>query len=356
MAVKKDEKGKWYFYGVYPKWHPKHGKQYKRRGYKTKKEAVKAEIIFREEEKHPESYVTMSELIDEYLIIAKKRVKESTLRRYERLCRKYNDRFGSMIVSKIKLSDIQDYIDEMDAKNKKNSVANEVALLGSIIRMANEKGLSTINARLIRQDARKNEKQRNISFWEPEHFEKFIKGIDAPYYHLLFSVLYYMGCRIGEATALKWDDIDFGGKKMNIRKSMNERGEITTPKTKNSYRIISIPDNLMEEINNWKMIQEDFYSKSDMIFSPPCTRTTIARTFRKGIDKANERGYNIPVIRIHDLRHSHASYLINNMSAGFTDFDIAQRLGDTVSTLHSTYAHWFARADKNIVDFMNNQK
>ena len=61
----------------------------------------------------------------------------------------------------------------------------------------------------------------------------------------------------------------------------------------------------------------------------------------------------IPSIRIHDLRHSHASYLINNMAAGFTDFDIAKRLGDTVSTLHSTYAHWFKSADKSIIDFMD---
>lgn len=41
------------------------------------------------------------------------------------------------------------------------------------------------------------------------------------------------------------------------------------------------------------------------------------------------------------------------MSAGFTDFDIAKRLGDTVATLHNTYAHWLKAADKGIIDFMN---
>lgn len=41
------------------------------------------------------------------------------------------------------------------------------------------------------------------------------------------------------------------------------------------------------------------------------------------------------------------------MSDKFTDFDIAKRLGDTISTLHNTYAHWFKQADKNIIEFMN---
>ena len=41
------------------------------------------------------------------------------------------------------------------------------------------------------------------------------------------------------------------------------------------------------------------------------------------------------------------------MSAGFTDYDIAKRLGDTVATLHNTYAHWFKRKDENIINFMN---
>ena len=44
------------------------------------------------------------------------------------------------------------------------------------------------------------------------------------------------------------------------------------------------------------------------------------------------------------------------MAGRFTDFDVAKRLGDTVATLHDTYAHWFKQADKNIVDMMNEQQ
>ncbi|MCR0606905.1 hypothetical protein MKA47_11255 [[Clostridium] innocuum] len=41
------------------------------------------------------------------------------------------------------------------------------------------------------------------------------------------------------------------------------------------------------------------------------------------------------------------------MSDQFTDFDVAKRLGDTVQTLHNTYAHWFKQRDKSIIDFMD---
>ncbi len=58
-------------------------------------------------------------------------------------------------------------------------------------------------------------------------------------------------------------------------------------------------------------------------------------------------------ITVHEFRHSHASYLINNMSDKFTVYDIAKRLGDTVETVLETYAHQFKNADRKLSDFIN---
>ena len=86
----------------------------------------------------------------------------------------------------------------------------------------------------------------------------------------------------------------------------------------------------------------------------PISPQTVQRRFDEAYNKAKEKDDGLPKIRIHDFRHSHASFLINNMAgAGFSDFDIAKRLGDTVETLHNTYAHWFDTKDKSIVDMMN---
>ena len=61
----------------------------------------------------------------------------------------------------------------------------------------------------------------------------------------------------------------------------------------------------------------------------------------------------LPMLRIHDLRHSHASYLINNMRDQYSVYDVAKRLGDTVDTVLDTYAHWFKDADKKLVSVLD---
>lgn len=178
----------------------------------------------------------------------------------------------------------------------------------------------------------------------------------------MFSFLYYMGCRKGEMMALTWNDIDLNKQTVNINKTVAVRlnNKITPPKTSNSIRIITMPKKLVNLMDEWKNEQQKYYDFCDNWYVFGSTKSISAETLRRNFNdyiiKANKElppDAQVPSIRIHDLRHSHASYLINNMSEGFTDFDIAKRLGDTVSTLHSTYAHWFKSADKGIIDFMD---
>ena len=63
----------------------------------------------------------------------------------------------------------------------------------------------------------------------------------------------------------------------------------------------------------------------------------------------------LPMLRMHDLRHSHASYLINNMRNQYSVYDVAKRLGDTVDTVLDTYAHWFKDADRKLVAAIDGQ-
>lgn len=119
-----------------------------------------------------------------------------------------------------------------------------------------------------------------------------------------------------------------------------------------------MPDEVIKIMKEWKSENEKIvnFSEDCFVFGfyRPIHLERMRRRLQEKIKKLNEEGNNIPVITLHSFRHSHASYLINNMSNQFTDFDIAKRLGDTVATLHSTYAHWFKQADKSIVDFINN--
>ena len=210
----------------------------------------------------------------------------------------------------------------------------------------------------VTRDLRKNEKEKEIDFWEKEEFDKFIECMNDPIQHAFFSTLYYMGLRKGECQALTWNDVDFNNKTITINKIVSHKhfkGEnpITTPKTKNSYRTISMPDVLTGELRVLYSIERDFKAFREDSFVFGVNRwipsETLRRTLKKGIEKAN-----VKYITIHGFRHSHASYLINNMGKNnYSDYDIAQRLGDTVETLHRVYAHWFVKKDKEIIDFMN---
>ena len=99
----------------------------------------------------------------------------------------------------------------------------------------------------------------------------------------------------------------------------------------------------------------------DSGYTKPLDPESIRRYLRNAIKTINtdEDGNllavdkQVPDIRLHDLRHSHASYLIRNMNKGnYNDYDIAKRLGDTRETIFNTYAHWFKEKDQGIIDKM----
>lgn len=366
MAQQKDTKtGKWMYYGSYV---DRNGKriQYKKRGFETKKEARKAEDDFREKIENPESHMTFKELSDIYIRYAQKRVKAASIKSDEYLLKLINEEIGNKQLSHINKKMLQNFIDKLDEAYSKRYVEKIFYCMNKVFKYGLENGIIINNPLIsVKPDQRRNEAEKEMLFWEPDDFNKFIKVVDDSMFKCVFMTLYYMGVRRGEMMALTWADVNFKNKTIRIEKTINRSNgiKVTTPKTKNSYRTITMPDILVEEMKFWEATVKSFvgYNANGYVFGndQPIAPETLRRKFHEYIKQANmkQRPENqIPVIRIHDLRHSHASFLINNMSAGFTDFDIAKRLGDTVATLHNTYAHWFKAADKGIIDFMNSTK
>ena len=365
MAQKKDQKtGKWYFYGKYKK----DGvfKNYKKRGFKTKREAVLAEEKFLLELTRSQNNITLSQLMDKYLANAKSQVKESTVDNNQGALKKWVRKFGDMYVSEITRAELQDFVDELDARYSKRYVEKIFYCGNTMFNYGLTKELIDKNPLTgVERDKRPNEMKKEMLFWEPDEFEKFIANVDDIMWKTLFSTLYMMGIRRGECIALTWKDIDFAKKTMDIHKTSsskqrNKKVKYTTPKTKNSYRIITIPDALLSLLKEWKSVESTFsgFNENSFVFGNdlPLPAENIRRNFIRYIKLTNDKlrdEEKIQQIRIHDLRHSHASYLINNMEKGFSDYDIAKRLGDTLETLHNTYAHWFKTKDSKIIDFMN---
>lgn len=192
------------------------------------------------------------------------------------------------------------------------------------------------------------EAHRTLEFWTEDEFRQFIGAADDLRYKTFFTFLYLTGCRKGEALALQWKDLRAGSVKIEKTVapcSLDGKLKITSPKTLNSIRSISLPKCLVSLMHHYAT--KTPHSKTDFIFGgkAPFSTTAIAYAFDKYIDAAG-----VKHIRIHDLRHSHASLLINKgENALSTLYVIAARLGDTVEMILKTYGHLFPSNEELIL-------
>lgn len=364
MAVKKDEAtGKWMYYGSY-KLNGK-TKQYKKRGFEKKKDAIKAEILFKENLKEPNATITFNQLSYQYQVYSEKRIKESTYLTQRAILKVWEDELGECEIKKLTASNIEKVINKLMQSMSFDSVLNYYTKFRAVLNYAVRQGYIQTNP-CNKIDLKKdpNEKKKDMMYWTVEQFNKFIANEDKPVYHLLFMNQFYMGMRIGETLALQWKDVDLTNNTINIQKTWADTlRKATTPKTSNSYRLITMPQFLSDE---YKAFKENMNAnENDYIFGMtiPFYRSSVRKEMNETIKKTNiklQPNEQIPIIRIHDLRHSCASYMINNMvtngTVNFSVYDIAKRLGDNLDTVLSVYAHWLPQADKGIVQFMEKDK
>ena len=135
-------------------------------------------------------------------------------------------------------------------------------------------------------------------------------------YFLLFTG---QVCVLGEALALTKSDIDIEKRTININKSfsrINKEDLITPPKTPKSNRKISIHKELADLLNEY-INKLPYLADDERLFN--LSKVTARQSLYKYAKKAG-----VKQIRIHDLRHSHASLLVE---LGFSPLLIAQRLG-----------------------------
>lgn len=206
-----------------------------------------------------------------------------------------------------------------------------------------------------------NFKGNNTEFigniWELEEFNKFIDKVDDQVYNTFFKLLFYTGLRLGEATALTFNDIDFKNNTINVNKNMtrykDEKGHhiVVSPKTKKSIREIGIDSVLsyeLSELKNNYIKKYDDYNSNFYIFGgdSPLTPTTVERKKNYYCDKAG-----VKRIKIHEFRHSHACLLfMHNVPIN----EISQRLGhSTISMTTDIYLRYLPRQEKRVLATLN---
>ena len=158
--------------------------------------------------------------------------------------------------------------------------------------------------------------------------------------------------RKGEINALRWTDID--GNILHVRRSVTQKlhgGDVETPpKNKSSYRDLQIPHSLLSAL-----LDQQHRQQSDPGYTDDYRVTGGNSVLRdSSIDNKNKAyaaAANLPHIRIHDFRHSHASLLANE---GINIQEIARRLGHSnVEITWNTYAHLYPREEERAVSVLD---
>lgn len=201
---------------------------------------------------------------------------------------------------------------------------------------------------------------KEIHYYTSDQFIKFISAckdncktvIDWGYY-VFFNIAFFTGARKGEINALKWSDIE--GNIMHIRRSIAQKlkdGDIETPpKNKSSIRDLQMPAPLIEILKEHHERQR----KASRLFTDEFRICGGERPLRDtSIENKNiafSKAADLPHIRIHDFRHSHASLLANE---GINIQEIARRLGHSnVQITWNTYSHLYPREEDRAIEVLN---
>ncbi len=194
-------------------------------------------------------------------------------------------------------------------------------------------GLSSNPAAVAGSIGKKNAEA--MQFWTREEFRRFAAAIsDKPASYAIFNTLFWTGMRSGELLALTLDDVDFEAKKIHITKSfarVDGEDVISPPKTPKSRRSITVPRFLLDILKDYSDRLVD-YEPSDRLFD--YTKHFLTSEMSRGC-----KASGVKKIRIHDIRHSHASLLIE---LGFSALLVSERLGhENIETTLETYAHLY---------------
>ena len=340
MSVYKDEKtGKWYALAWYHDWKGE-GHQKCKRGFETKKEAQDWERSFVQQNTAGID-MTFEAFCGLYEKDRRPRLKESTWLTKENIIKnKLIRAFGKMMMSEIETKHIIAWQNELLAYRDEfkkpysdtylKTVHNQlVAILNHAVR---HYGLKSNPASKVGCIGSKEWEEMN--FWTKEEYLKFVAVImHKPMSYYAFEMLYWCGIREGGLLALRPADFNFARKTVSITKSyqrIDGRDVITDPKTPKSVRDVVMPDFLVDEMRDY-MKQLYGIGDNDRIFE--VSKSYLHHEMDRGAAAAG-----VKRIRIHDLRHSHISLLID---MGYSSVAIADRGGHESINITYNYAHLF---------------
>ncbi|MEW4415134.1 site-specific integrase [Clostridium sp. AN503] len=340
MPVYQDETTKtWYVKCYYTDWTGAR-KQKMKRGFTRQRDAKAWERVFLEQlQGDPD--MTFRSLYELYLTDIRQRLKASTVTgRISRCEHNILPYFENKQINRITPADVRKWQGEILSKNFKPTYQKTLnEQLDMIFNFATKYyGLRKNPCDMTGTIGRS--KSGRMDFWTKDEFQRFIECVPDPQCNLAFQILFYTGLRCGELLALVPGDINLDSETLTVTKTFRrEHGTdvITSPKTENSIRTVTLPPSLVEQLRQYIAQIYDIAAWGRLF---PFTRSKLRIAMEKGCTKSG-----VKKIRIHDIRHSHVSLLID---MGFQPLLIAERIGDTVEMVNDIYGHLYPNKHRDL--------
>lgn len=238
--------------------------------------------------------------------------------------------FGNSKLSKITKRDLDLWLEDQFKKNLKKSTINKhICLLNKILESAYEMGCFNNYNKRFHKIKQIKISQFHQRFLSAEEIQKVLQCCEAsrhPYIKYYVELLLLTGARSGEALAAKWQDINTISKIWTIPKSKNGK-----------VRYIYLNDQslvLLARLKDHSSAMHGRINSTDFIFKNPTTQKQYKGMHAAWYKIRNEAG--IGEVRIHDLRHTYASILVNQ---GASLYDVQKLLGHSSPQMTQRYAH-----------------
>ncbi len=345
MPVFKDKERNTFFVKLYyTDWTGKRRQKLKR-GFKLQRDAKEWERDFLERQQGAPT-MTFQTLTEMYMEDIRHRLKESTIKTNSGAINTHIlPYFQNQPINEITPADVRAWQNQILKLSHSDSYTNLINnLLSGIFNYAVRYcNLSRNPCRVCGSIGKAN--VRRLDFSTMEEFNYMLSHVKNPVYHVIFLMLFYGGMRIGELQALTLEDFDPSAGTVCINKTyyrLHQKDYITTPKTENSNRTVMLPRFVADELSSYIARLYDISAK-DRLF------TASYQKIRYALNIACKQADMKPM-RIHSLRHSHVSMLID---MGFPPIQIAERIGDTVTMVNTVYGHLYPSRRSEIADWLN---
>ena len=308
--------------------------------------------------------VTLNELMHIWIfdfLHNSSKIKPSTFQRYEGLYRNYikDSNIAGLKISNIKTLQLQQYYNELSQTHSYSQIKYLNSFLKTFFYWSIDGGYLLKNP-CLKVDIKGNKNEimalprQNVEILDEDEIKTVKNYIKDTNMELLILLDLATGLRQGELLALDWSCIDLNNKCLEVKRSVKEvyiyENEHTKhietvfqiPKTPNSFRIVTIPDAIIELLKKCD-------KKDGLVFcdkqGKPLRAKNVSYQWRKILKECN-----IPHKKFHSIRHTYASMLLKN---GVDIETVAELMGHTAVSITQIYLHSSKKQKEDSVNKLN---